>query len=155
MPRVRARNFKSKSGTGDYTLLVPLVSEVRVRGGREWFTNFGNRAPDAGLHSACPGHERRRSHGDRQVRIRSRRLPFLGDGLQRYLACLASAVAGADRLGRPAGGGRWGSGGARGLAGAPLPRRPAAGAAARVRSGKPAALDAVAAQVAAARYRGG
>ena len=60
-----------------------------------------------------PRSAQRRSRGDRQVRLRPRRLPFLGDDLRRLLACLASAVAGADRLDRSDGRRRYRTAGAR------------------------------------------
>src|SRR4051795_3485276 len=51
------------------------------------------------LHSSCSLPCRSRSARDRQVRLRARRLPFLGDDLRPALAAVESAVAGADRLG--------------------------------------------------------
>src|SRR3954470_24122605 len=50
------------------------------------------------LHSSCSLTCRSRSARDRQVRLRARRLPFLGDDLRTVLAAVESAVAGAGRL---------------------------------------------------------
>ena len=55
------------SSAADFPLCIPFIMSTAE-------------SYDAGLHSSCPGGQRRRSRGDRQVRLRARRLPFLGRG---------------------------------------------------------------------------